>query len=132
MKRDMGLIRELMLKLESLDFPLNAVLSLSGDDKEVAIDGFSADQISYHLIQIREAGFLQDTKHGGMRGGISFKGFSWEGHDFLDSIRDPDVWEKTQTTMKKAGGFTFDLVKAMAKGFLKKKIEQLTDVEIDI
>jgi hypothetical protein len=132
MKRDMGLIRDLMLKLEALEFPHNAVLTLSGGDEELAVDGYSHDQISYHLILIREAGFLQDANYSAMRGGISFKAFSWEGHDFLDSVRDPDVWERTQSTMKKAGGFSFDLVKAMAKGFLKKKIEQLTDVEIDI
>lgn len=132
MKRDMGLIRDLMLRLEALDFPRNAVLTLSGSDEELAVDGYSQDQISYHLVLIREAGFLQDANYSAVRGGISFKAFSWEGHDFLDSVRDPDVWERTQSTMKKAGGFSFDLVKAMAKGFLKKKIEKLTDIEIDI
>lgn len=52
--------------------------------------------------------------------------------DFLDTIRDPSIWRETKAGAKKAGGFSLDLLKALAKGLVKKKIEQHTGVELDL
>lgn len=51
-----------------------------------------------------------------------------DGHDFLDSIRDPDVWNKTKKGALAAGGFTLNLLNDLAKGFIKKKIEDSTGI----
>ncbi|MDQ6867300.1 MAG: DUF2513 domain-containing protein [Pseudomonadota bacterium] len=42
-------------------------------------------------------------------------------HDFLDSIRDPDLWNKTKKGAKAAGGFTMDLLADLAKGLIKRR-----------
>lgn len=55
---------------------------------------------------------------------------TWHGHEFLDAIRDPEVWKKTKNGALAAGGFTFDLLKELAKGYLKKQIADRTGVEI--
>ena len=65
-----------------------------------------------------------------MSGGMMFRRLSWQGHDFLDSIRDPEVWNKTKKGAAAAGGFTFDLLKDLAKGFIKTKIEEHTGIKI--
>ena len=57
---------------------------------------------------------------------------TWEGHDFLDSVRDDEIWTETKEGVKQAGGFSLDLMKALAKGLVKKKIEHHTGVEIDL
>ena len=62
--------------------------------------------------------------------GVNFRSLTWAGHDFLDSIRDPIVWSKTKKGAMEAGGFTFDLLKDLAKGFLKKQIEERTEVAL--
>jgi hypothetical protein len=49
MKRDMDLIRELMLKLEALSLRPGAVAVLTPDAPEIAVDGYDADEIDYHL-----------------------------------------------------------------------------------
>jgi hypothetical protein len=55
---------------------------------------------------------------------------TWDGHDFLDSVRDPEIWNKTKDGMKAAGGFTFELLRDLAKGFIRTQIKKHTDIEI--
>ena len=57
---------------------------------------------------------------------------TWAGHDYLDSIRDDQIWAVAKDGVKQAGGLTFDLLKSLAKGLVKKKIEQHTGVNLDI
>ena len=38
------------------------------------------------------------------------------GHDFLDSVRSPEVRKKTKIGAEAAGGFTMDLLKDLARG----------------
>jgi len=80
----------------------------------------------YGLMQ--EAGFLLTEKGSMLFPAIG--GLSWQGHDFLDSVRNPDVWAKTKKGAEAAGGFTADLLKDLAKGFVKKQIEEYTGVKL--
>lgn len=62
--------------------------------------------------------------------GIGFRALTWAGHDFIDSVRDPETWAKTKKTAAGAGGFTVDLLKDLAKGLIKKKIEEHTGIKL--
>jgi Hypothetical protein (DUF2513) len=62
--------------------------------------------------------------------GIMFRRLTWEGHDFLDAIRDPEIWCKTKSGAEEVGSFTFDLLKELAVGLIKTKIEQHTGVKL--
>jgi DNA-binding transcriptional ArsR family regulator len=129
-KRDMDLIRELLLKLESLGMRAGDIVVVSRGDPDVALDGYSADQIDYHLSLLRERGLIECPGDAPISGGITFRRLTWEGHDFLDAVRDPDIWRKTKRGAEAAGSFTFDLVKDLAKGFVKTKIEEHTGVKL--
>ncbi|MDR7008938.1 DUF2513 domain-containing protein [Paraburkholderia strydomiana] len=61
MKRDMDLIRELMLKLEALPVSPGSTVHLAPDSREVQVDGYDADQVGYHLLVIHGAGFITKT-----------------------------------------------------------------------
>lgn len=63
-------------------------------------------------------------------GGWFVNGVTWSGHDFIDSIRDPDVWDRTKAGASKAGRFTVELLKDLAKGFIKKQIEDRTGISL--
>ena len=52
------------------------------------------------------------------------------GYDYLDSIRDPKVWRKVKSSAAGAGGFTLELLGDLAKGFIKKQIEDRTGVKL--
>jgi Hypothetical protein (DUF2513) len=133
MKRDMDLIRELLLKIENgqtsfiLTSDTAAALSLS--PAEGGMTAEAAAKLEEHLILLEQAGFIE-IMSGSLSGHYAIKRLAWEGHDFLDSIRDPKIWEKTKKGVEGAGGFTVDLLKDLAKGFMKKQIEEYTGVKL--
>jgi hypothetical protein len=63
-------------------------------------------------------------------GHVIVQRITWNGHDFLDSIRDPRIWDKAKRQVQGAGGFTVDLLKDLAKGLVKKQIEEYTGVKL--
>ena len=125
MKRDMDLIRELMLKLESLPMRSGGIVLIKGDTDELQVDGYGVDQIDYHLVLIREAGLIDTPGSGPLGGGMPFRRLTWAGHDFLDSVRSPDVWDRTKQAASAAGGFTVELLVFAAKTYLEGKIKGL-------
>jgi Hypothetical protein (DUF2513) len=129
LKRDMDLIRELLLRLEALPIRRGGIVTICPETDELAVPGYDADQIDHHLFLIREADLIRPQEPPTF-GGVMFSRLSWEGCDFLDSIRDPEVWAKTKKSAEVAGGFTFDLLKDLAKGFIKTKIEEHTGVKL--
>lgn len=129
MRRDMDLIRELMLKLEALPHSLGVVHELTPGERCMSFDGYCSNEIAYHLQLLIEAGYLV-TAGGNMDGDTYFERLSVAGHDFVDSVRSPEVWAKTKKGAEAAGGFTVDLLKDLAKGFIKKQIEEYTGVRL--
>jgi hypothetical protein len=110
MKRDMDLVRELLLKLESLPLAAGVVALVDPWDKDLAVPDKTGDEISYHLLLLRAAKFIESPGSQPMNGGITFRRLTWEGHEFLDSIRDPEIWAKTKKASEHAKGFTLDLL----------------------
>lgn len=129
MRRDMDLIRAIMLKLEEMPVAKGTAEVLTPGESAMAFDGYSPEQIEYHLALIAEAGLLVD--HGRMMSGeFVFERLSVAGHDFVDAVRSSEIWAKTKKGAEAAGGFTVDLLKDLAKGFIKKQIKDMTGVEL--
>ena len=116
--REMDLIREWLLKLETLSEGAGEVFVLSGADPEVAVDGYSPEQITYHLELLREAGLINSPGSQPALG-VTFERLSWNGHDFLDSVRNPETWTRTKEGARKIGGWTVDVLLDMAKAYTK-------------
>lgn len=129
MKRNMDLVRELLLKVEDLKLPRGSTVYLPPEHEALQVEGFDPDEIAYHLDLLFDAGFVSGNRTA-MDFGIS--GLSWSGHDFVASVRDPKIWRETKEGASKAGGFTLDLLSALAKGLIKKKIEEHTGVKLDL
>ena len=48
---------------------------------------------------------------------------TWEGHEFLEKVRDEKLWKSiVKTTKKKTGGLSFDILKAILIATLKKAV----------
>jgi hypothetical protein len=133
MKRNPDLIRALLLKFESRDDWL--VRSYN----QIKVDGLNASQIRAHVALMLDAGLV--TPHKALKkkdsnkveGKIRRLGalrLTNAGYDFLDSVRDDEIWRKTKKAAKEARGFTFDLLVDLAKGFVKTKIEEHTGVKL--
>jgi len=79
---------------------------------------------SYHLELAGDFGFVTAVGRGTFR-------LTAQGHDYLDAIRDEGIWEKTKVVVSETGGnATLEIMKALAIGFLKKKISQHTDIDL--
>jgi hypothetical protein len=125
MKRDMDLVRDLLLAIENHPTLADGtnVLMVDAPDK-LGLDGRSIEEIHYHLEMMIKKGLVD----GQLNLMEMVSGLTWDGHDFLDTIRDPAIWQATKDGAKKAGGFSLELLGALAKGLIKKKIEEHTGV----
>jgi hypothetical protein len=119
MKRDMELVRTLLLSIE--ESPKKPSW------KDLAPQGSSSDleteKILEHLKLIEEAGFTKSVIVGlqGYRLPENIE-LTWKGHEFLADVRDPDIWSKTKERAKGVAsvgvGFLWDIAKAELKAKL--------------
>jgi len=130
MMRDMTLIRDLLLKLEALPVRDGGIAVLDGNAAELAVDGRSAQEINYHLALIREAGFIDSPGSQPAGIGITFRRLSWRGHEFLDTVRNPEVWRETKSGIAKIGGASAELVCEIAKGFVKHLAKEKLGIDV--
>jgi len=125
MKLDIDLVRELLLFLESRNDHHSIKYT------EIKIDGFDSLQVGYHLNRMYEAGFINgevirsQSTHERIIEVISFD-LSWRGNQFINTIRDPEVWRKTKDGAHKIGGasveFLWEIAKAYGKHLAKQKL----------
>ena len=132
MKRDMDLVRELLLRLEAIDIPAGVLRPVSPHNPAFAFESHSPDDIGRHFAMLVSGGFVEtgSPRPFGPDGSLMFRQLTWAGHDFLDSVRDPVLWKQTKDGALKAGGWTFELLKQLATGYAKLKIEEITGVKL--
>lgn len=140
MKRDMDLIRDLLFNIEE-DKNINGKYVLSDAD----FSNIDADPnaVQYHLRLLLDAGYIEgrdllaDTPSENdtfnvMRQGtgsqIAVERLTWEGHEFLDTVRDNQVWQKTKGYLQNVGGVGIDVLKEVAKAVVKDQIKQYTGI----
>lgn len=127
MRRDMDLIRLLLLKLESLEQETGDVCGY--DYSTFDTEGYTSEQVIYHLDLMLEAGLI-DQGGGASWDYFVFKRLTWAGHDLVDSIRDEEIWRKTKHGALAAGGWSLELLGDLAKGFIRKKVSELCGVDL--
>ncbi|MGC2742832.1 MAG: DUF2513 domain-containing protein [Candidatus Angelobacter sp.] len=116
MKRDMDLVRELLLEIDNAP-ELDGQRWLPGEN--ISIEGCSPEEICYHLNMLVEAGYI--TGKIAMAMPVISK-LTWQGHELLDDIRDPDIWAKTKEKAKAISGIGIALMWELAKAEIKKKL----------
>lgn len=119
-QRDMDLVRELLLKMDA-DPQLDGTRWVRyATPAEMGITGHSAEEVGYHLNMLLEAGLIK------AKGSIELmpviNKMTWQGHEFLDDIRDDTVWGKTKERTKGLAGVGIALMWEIAKAELKQKL----------
>lgn len=113
MKRDMDLIREMLLLIEKN--PNVPPYSLEVDD----FLNLNSDPsiISFHMELMSEAGLveLNRASHCVLR-------LTFAGYDYLDSVRNAKIWRNVKEKVKVVGGATFDIIKAVAIAEIKQEL----------
>jgi Hypothetical protein (DUF2513) len=118
MKRDMEVARAVLAHIESGDeFNGGGGYILSAEDLG---GGHSTEEVAYHVILLVEAGFIKGDLSAGDVAVISR--LTWDGHEFLDDTRNPEVWAVVMRTAKRLGGVGVALLWELAKAELKKRL----------
>lgn len=123
MKRDMDLVRDILLAIEQ-DPKLDGTGWYQFDDPaDLGLTGRSYEEFAYHLTLLIEAGLIEGktTMHMPMVNRLT-----WQGHEFVSDVRDPAVWRRTKEGAKTAGNasiqFAWQLAKAYGKQLAKEKL----------
>jgi hypothetical protein len=116
MKRDMDLVRTILIEL--IEQPSDGVLS------ELHVEGHSDDEVSYHVRIMHERGLVEaeDTSHFEAKCWIPTH-VTWEGQEFLASVRDETIWTKAKSIVSKnTGALTFEALKIALAILIKQAI----------
>ena len=114
MKRDLDIVRDILLQVEKSDgyLTINDLFDIRDKQKDCK---YTDKEIVYHVELLFAQGFIDGNIRRDMNGDItdsSIDGLTWDGADYLESMRDNRVWNKAKSTIKKAvGSTTFDVVK---------------------
>jgi len=123
MIRDWDIIRDILSQLE--DKP--------AEKHSLCLDDFNKEKqplTSYNIELLIEAGLVCGSMSKTIGGTISdfiALRLTWEGHEFLDTIRSDSVWNKTKASFMKQGlSMTVELIKSVATSIatelLKKQL----------
>ncbi|ACX82568.1 Uncharacterised protein [Aggregatibacter actinomycetemcomitans] len=113
MKRNWDLIRKILIKLEE-----KADSTSWLQDNE--IKGYDTQTIAYHYKLLTDAGLIKSVDMSSMNE-ISYAALSltWQGHEFLDKIRNDSVWNKVKSTVQsKSLDLSFDVIKQAATALI--------------
>jgi len=89
MKRDLHLIREILLKAEN--------------DEKIEFENYDEYLVNEHPYLLEQAGFIEakcNKRADEYIYLISFNRITWEGYEFLESIRDKNILQKALEKLK--------------------------------
>lgn len=118
MKRDMELIRKMLLAVE---------YSESGRaPRPLMIEGYDPAIIGYHSLLLVEAGLCTGAEHktlGQPTPNATLFRLTWAGHEFLDAARDETRWRKAMSiTAKSAGTITIGVLTQLLTNLMMQSL----------
>lgn len=122
MRRDDDLIRKLMLDLEQ---------ATSRISNSYAVEGYTQQEVAYHLALILKSGLAEgpkpiypsDGSDPTIPAAVMVTRLTPEGHDFISDLRDDTVWEKVKERTAKVGGsVSLEVLKQLATSVVKQML----------
>lgn len=120
MKRNMDLCRLILFKIEE-EYVSTALYNLK-------ITGYSDEEVAYHCKLLFENELISDYKDiyaDNRLYSFGVGSLTWEGHDFIDKIREDTVWNRTKEVIKeKMLPTTIDVIKDISGVIIMSMIER--------
>lgn len=122
--RDVLLSCEELLKMDEEGY----MNSLSYEELEQVLPNYKTEYIIYTVVKLKEAGFL-DVKvtraSGNILVDLRIYDITFNGHEFLNNIRDDDNWKKVKDIAKSVGAFSINMIAQIAVGVIQTNISAL-------
>lgn len=127
MKRDLDLIRDILLDIESAPSDSLTIYDLAKNH------GVSPDLVFYQIQLLKEAQFIKVryfmrvlTPDSKKYDDIKISRLTLRGHDYLDTIRNNDIWRKTKESLVKVGtSVAFSTITRIASRLLESYLPPL-------
>ena len=119
MTRDIELIRKLLFFFDEKPGPEHVDVP--------PIPGYDDSTIKYHCNLLYDAGYLRcepvTTNTGRVIYVLPFE-LTWQGHEFLDSIRTQHIWDEVMRSAKDRGlvSTSVEYIKKMADSLIRKRL----------
>lgn len=119
MKRDLDLIREILLHIEE-GWGYDGLREFYySDPEELGITGRTAEEFVYHFRLLVEEGYVDGAT---TIVNVTLRRLTSKGHDFLDHIRDPRVWTQVKLRLGSVEGVALSIIEELAKSEIRKQL----------
>ena len=111
MKRDMDLVRKILMACADHEHGYAP--------QDLAIEGYSEEQIGHHVYLMMQAGLIKgvDVSGGGDASPLAeVASLTWAGHEFLEASSDEGRWSRAKKAAGSTGGMVFDVLKSVLVG----------------
>ncbi|MEC2554832.1 DUF2513 domain-containing protein [Bacillus tropicus] len=121
MKLNHECVRHILLTVEESDN--NEVLSLHFLSQKPNLHIYLESEILYTIQKLVEAGYIQATvKSTPEIQHAVISSITWNGHQFLDNIRETSIWEATKIRAAKLGSVSLPILSELAKSYITEKL----------
>ncbi|MFT8848999.1 MAG: DUF2513 domain-containing protein [Leuconostoc pseudomesenteroides] len=125
MKLNNDCVRSVLIFIED-KYTINNNLMMDDFFKGKELIDYSPDEIIYTLKKLDEAGYIniKFTYASNSLYFLSCWGITWDGHRFLDTIRDTKVWRETKSIASKFASVPLNMMSEIAAKVLTSLIEK--------
>lgn len=120
MKLDVDCVRDVLLEFEN--FPIGCYTPYNF---LVSVKKHGIDSVEYCLAKLKEADYVNADIRLMENGNYEFYGIynlTFDGHQFLEKIRDGKIWSKTKSIAGGIGSHAFDVITKIATAVITELI----------
>lgn len=119
MKLNHDCVRQLLLDIEE-KVPFGSFISIN-----LLCEDYPSPDVLYAAKKLEEAGYIEisSLNGDGELSSMLVESLTWEGHQFLDNIRDNEIWASTKKTVSKFSSTSLGIMANVAGQLLSAAIK---------
>lgn len=110
-------VRDIMLYIED-NLKLDNTLTIN--EIQINLSNYSIEDITYTCEKLDEAGYLEIKRY--ITGDAIVLKMTYNGHQFLDTIRDDSIWKETKSKISKIAGVSLPIIQQVAAQLISLKL----------
>lgn len=118
MKLKPDIVRDLLLTLES-DLKLDSSMGFTDLMLTESLRKYDMDDVKYTIDKLSEAELIKAQSD---YRSVVVEDITYKGHEYLNTVRDGEVWGKTKSAVGKLGGASLAIMGDVAATYAKIKL----------